>query len=154
MTSGRSKTIANWIGRRFYSGQIVRLNMELIGSIERLRLMVQTFKDLPEQEFSDLPAFPGTSWVVLAHPLPEGSIHRLKMAQGTTIPAHTHPCDEFVFVISGTIKTGDRICEAGCFWTTPENTRQGPHEAITDVELITIRMGEMGEFESVSESKP
>lgn len=110
--------------------------------------MSQTFQDLSAQEFVDLPAFPGTSWVVLAEPVPQGSIHRLKMKQGTIIPAHTHSVDEYVFVVSGRIKTGDRICDSGCFWTTPKDTRQGPHEALTDVELITIRLGAMGEFES------
>jgi quercetin dioxygenase-like cupin family protein len=109
--------------------------------------MTQAFQDLSTQQFSDLPVFPGTSWVVLAEPVPQGSIHRLKMKQGTVIPVHTHPADEYVFVVSGRLKTGDRICEAGCFWTTPKGTRQGTHEALTDVELITIRLGAMGEFE-------
>ena len=110
--------------------------------------MPQTFQDLSTQGFVDLPAFPGTSWVVLSEPVPQGSIHRLKMKQGTIIPPHTHPADEYVFVVSGRIKTGDRICETGCFWTTPKETRQGPHEALTDVELITIRLGAMGTFEN------
>jgi len=110
--------------------------------------MTQRFQDLSTQEYSDLPAFPGTSWVVLAEPVPKGSIHRLKMKQGTIIPVHAHPVDEYVFVVSGIIKTGDRLCEMGCFWSTPKETRQGPHEALTDVELITIRLGAMGDFES------
>jgi hypothetical protein len=114
----------------------------------RVKLMAQRFQDLSMQEYSDLPVFPGTSWVVLAEPVPEGSIHRLKMKQGTIIPAHTHSVDEYVFVVSGTIKTGDRLCKIGCFWSTPKETRQGPHEALTDVELITIRLGAMGDFES------
>jgi anti-sigma factor ChrR (cupin superfamily) len=109
--------------------------------------MGQTFQDLTAQEYVDLELFPGASWCVLAKPVSQGSIHRLKMKKGTVIPVHTHPADEYVFVVSGTIKTGDRICEAGCFWTTTKETRQGPHEAITDVELITIRLGAMGEFE-------
>ena len=109
--------------------------------------MTQTFQDYSNQKFVDLAAFPGTSWVVLAEPVPQGSIHRLKMKRGTVIPVHTHPADEYVFVVSGRIKTGDRICEAGCFWITPKGTKQGAHEALTDVELITIRLGAMGEFE-------
>ncbi|MGF1515511.1 MAG: cupin domain-containing protein [Elainellaceae cyanobacterium] len=112
--------------------------------------MTQIFQDLATQKFTDLPAFPGASWVILAEPVPEGSVHRLKMKQGTVVPAHAHPADEYVFVVSGRIKTGDRLCAAGCFWTTPKGTRQGPHEALTDVELITIRLGVMGEFETVS----
>jgi hypothetical protein len=111
--------------------------------------MTQTFQDLSTQKFVDLATFPGASWSVLAEPVPQGSIHRLKMKQGTIIPIHTHPVDEYVLIVSGRLKTGDRVCEAGCFWTTPLGTRQGPHEALTDVELITIRLGPMGEFEGV-----
>lgn len=109
--------------------------------------MTQTCRDFATQEFADLAAFPGASWAVLAEPLPQGSIHRLKMKQGTVIPPHTHPADEYVFVLSGRIQTGARVCEAGCFWSTPQGTRQGPHIALTDVELITMRLGAMGEFE-------
>jgi quercetin dioxygenase-like cupin family protein len=111
--------------------------------------MIQTFQDLSTQEFVDLPMFLGTSLVMLAEPVSQGSIHRLKMKQGTVIPVHTHPADEYVFVVSGCLKTGDRICETGCFWTTPKGVQQGAHEALTDVELITIRLGAMGEFEEV-----
>lgn len=112
-----------------------------------VKLMAQTFQDLSTQKYANLTAFPGTSWVVLAEPVPQGSIHRLKMKQGAIIPVHTHPVDEYVFVVSGSIKTGGRLCETGCFWITPKKTRQGPHEALTDVELVTIRLGAMGDFE-------
>ena len=111
--------------------------------------MSQIFQDLSTQEYTDLTGLPGASWVVLAEPVPEGSIHRLKMKQGTIIPIHTHPCNEYVFVVSGSLKTGDRVCESGCFWMTSKDTRQGPHEALTDVELITIRLGQMGVFENI-----
>lgn len=111
--------------------------------------MSQNFQDLSTQHFTDISIFPGASWVVLAEPVPKGSIHRIKMKKGTIIPVHTHPVNEYVFVVSGSLKTGDRICEAGCFWTTPQGTRQGAHEALTDVELITIRLGAMGEFEGL-----
>ena len=110
--------------------------------------MTQTFKDLSAQKYADLTVFPGTSWIVLAEPVPQGSIHRLKMKKGTVIPPHTHPADEYVFVVSGSIKTGGRVCDAGCFWSTSKGTRQGPHEALTDIELITIRLGAMGSFET------
>ena len=60
--------------------------------------------------------------------------------------AATHPADEFVLVLSGTIETGGRRCEAGTFWTTPAGTRQGPHVAVTEVELLTVRLGAMGPF--------
>ena len=68
--------------------------------------MEQSFIDFEDQKFSNLDIFPGTSWTVLAEPVRGGSIHRLKMKEGTVIPAHTHPGDEFVYVLSGTVQTG------------------------------------------------
>ena len=110
--------------------------------------MAQKFKDKNEQIFQDLSVFPGSSWSVLAEPVPQGSIHRLKMKKGTRIPAHTHPADEYVYVLSGKLITGSRECEDGCFWVAPAGTRQGPHVAATDVEIITIRLGPMGNFDA------
>jgi hypothetical protein len=49
-------------------------------------------------------------------------------------------------VLNGTVETGGRRCEAGTFWITPAGTRHGPHIAITDVELLTVRLGAMGPF--------
>lgn len=92
---------------------------------------------------------PGVELMPLAEPVPDGSIHRARLAKGTVIPAHTHPADEFVLVLSGTVETGGRRCETGTFWTTPAGTRQGPHVAVTDVELLTVRLGPMGSFGDV-----
>jgi quercetin dioxygenase-like cupin family protein len=89
---------------------------------------------------------PGVQLQVLAQPVPDGSIHRARLTAGTTIPVHSHPADEFVQVVSGTIVTGGRRCEAGTFWITPSGTRQGPHVAESDVELLTVRLGPMGPF--------
>jgi len=69
------------------------------------------------------------------------------MKKGTRIPLHVHPVDEYVYVLSGKLTTGGRECEMGCFWFTPAHTKQGPHVAETDVEIITVRLGPMGEFE-------
>lgn len=113
--------------------------------------MTQEFTDVNEQRFEELSVFPGCSWSVLAVPIPEGSIHRLKMKKGARIPAHTHPADEYVFVLSGKLVTGGRECEKGCFWFTPAGTRQGPHVAETDVEIITVRLGSMGGFDGQQE---
>lgn len=104
----------------------------------------QTFSHARAGEWVNL--LPGVELMTLAHPVPDGSIHRARLSAGTTIPAHTHPADEYVLVVSGTIETGGTRCEAGTFWTTPAGTRQGPHVAITDVELLTIRLGAMGAF--------
>ncbi|WP_017317758.1 cupin domain-containing protein [Mastigocladopsis repens] len=68
------------------------------------------------------------------------------MAASTVIPVHFHPCDEYVYVLDGTIETGGRVCTPGTFWFTPANTKNDPHRAITSVEMLTIRLGKMGVF--------
>ena len=106
----------------------------------------QTFADPGAGTWLKIDVLPGVELLPLAQPVPDGSIHRARLAAGTIIPAHTHPADEFVLVLSGTVETGGRRCEAGTFWTTPARTGQGPHVAITDVELLTVRLGAMGTF--------
>jgi len=106
----------------------------------------QTFTDPGAGAWLRIDFLPGVELMPLAQPVPDGSIHRARLAAGTTIPVHTHPVDEFVLVLSGTIETGGRRCEAGTFWTTPAGTRQGPHVAVTEVELLTVRLGAMGPF--------
>jgi quercetin dioxygenase-like cupin family protein len=106
----------------------------------------QTFKIPDAGGWMKIDVLPGVELMPLAQPVKDGSIHRARLAQGTVIHVHTHPADEFVLVLTGTIETGGRRCEAGTFWTTPAGTRQGPHVAVTDVELFTVRLGAMGPF--------
>lgn len=109
--------------------------------------MTITFIKNTDVKLENIGFLPGSSWAVFAEPVKDGSIHKLKMKAGSKIPPHTHPADEFVYVISGTFKTGGVTCEAGTFIKTTGGTRQGPHEAITDVELLTVRLGALGTFE-------
>jgi anti-sigma factor ChrR (cupin superfamily) len=88
--------------------------------------------------------------LLLAEPVTHGSVHLARLIAGTVIPPHTHPGTEFVYVLSGIIETGSTRCPAGTFWETPGGTRQGPHVALTDVQLLTIRLGAMGTFDSAS----
>ena len=111
-------------------------------------MSAQTFIDTNTRSWHDLEQFSGTQILPLAEPVPKGSIHRLKMKQGTVIPVHYHPCDEYVYVLGGIIETDGKKCQAGTFWFTPANTKNGSHTAVTDVELLTIRLGAMGEFQS------
>ncbi|MBE9168507.1 cupin domain-containing protein [Pleurocapsales cyanobacterium LEGE 06147] len=111
----------------------------------------QIFIDTNTESWRDLELLPGTQILSLAEPVPQGSIHRLRMAAGTVIPVHVHPCDEYVYVLEGIIKTGDRECKAGTFWFTPARTKNGPHQAITSVQLLTIRLGALGVFEKISD---
>ncbi|WJR78481.1 cupin domain-containing protein [Bradyrhizobium sp. NP1] len=106
----------------------------------------QSFVSPDEDAWIKVDFLPGVDLLPLAQPVPEGSIHRARLAKGTVIPVHTHPADEFVLVLSGTVETGGRRCEAGTFWTTPAGVRQGPHVAVTAVELLTVRLGAMGPF--------
>jgi anti-sigma factor ChrR (cupin superfamily) len=110
----------------------------------------QRFTEPDGGSWLTIDSLPGVELLPLAEPVPEGSIHRARLAIGTTIPVHTHPCDEYVLVLSGTIETGGRSCAPGTFWTTPAGTRQGPHVALTDVEILTIRLGAMGPFGEVA----
>lgn len=106
----------------------------------------QTFISPSTGEWLRVDILPGVELLPLAQPVTDGSIHKARLAKGTIIPVHTHPADEYVLVLSGTIETGGRRCEAGTFWITPIGSRQGPHVAITDVELLTVRLGAMGSF--------
>ena len=107
----------------------------------------QNFIETDAAPWQKLAQFPGTEILPLAEPVPQGSIHKLRMAAGTIIPIHTHPCDEYVYVLDGIMETGGHECSKGKFWFTPANTKQGPHKALTNVEIITIRLGAMGTFE-------
>lgn len=109
----------------------------------------QSFINTNSEQWHEL-EHPGTQILPLAEPLPQGSIHRLRMKKGTVIPVHYHPCDEYVYVLDGIIETGDRQCEKGTFWFTPANAKNGPHKAITDVEILTVRLGSMGNFEKLT----
>lgn len=109
----------------------------------------QTFIDSTRAPWSGIDFLPGVELLPLAEPVPRGSVHLARLAAGTVIPPHIHPADEFVYVLSGTVETGPTRCSAGTFWHTPAGTRQGPHVAVTDVEILTIRLGAMGSFEGV-----
>jgi quercetin dioxygenase-like cupin family protein len=106
----------------------------------------QTFTAPAQGGWISIDFLPGVALLPLAQPVPEGSIHRARLAAGTVIPAHTHPADEYVLVLAGTVETDGRRCEAGTFWATPAGTRQGPHVAVTEAELYTVRLGPMGTF--------
>jgi anti-sigma factor ChrR (cupin superfamily) len=108
----------------------------------------QNFLQTNNQSWLPLEQFPGAQILPLAEPVSQGSIHRLRMDAGTIIPVHTHPSDEYVYVLKGIVETGGISCSEGMFWFTPAHIQQGPHKAITDVEIMTIRLGPMGVFES------
>lgn len=111
---------------------------------------VETDVEINAGKLLEFERFPGTELLPLAKPVPQGSIHRLRLVAGSVISVHHHPCDEYVYVLDGIIETGGRECKKGTFWFTLANTKNGPHKAITNVELLTIRLGPMGAFEGLS----
>lgn len=109
----------------------------------------QTFTDTSRAPWIEIDFLPGVQLLPLSEPVAQGSIHLAHLSAGTIIPAHTHPADEYVYVLDGTIDTGTTRCPAGTFWRTPAGTRQGPHTAISDVQILTVRLGAMGPFDGV-----
>jgi hypothetical protein len=88
----------------------------------------QTFIQIDPERSLDIEQFPGAKFFPLAEPVSQGSIHLLTM--------------------NGVVETGGKTCSSGIFWFTPAHTQQRPHIAITDVEILTIRLGQMGVFKS------
>lgn len=109
----------------------------------------QTFIDTSRTPWLEIDFLPGVQLLPLAEPVAQGSIHLARLSAGTIIPAHSHPGDEYVYVLDGTVETGTTRCPAGTFWRTPAGTRQGPHVAVTDVQILTVRLGAMGPFDGV-----
>lgn len=72
----------------------------------------QIFVDRPEGDWVALDWLPGVRMLALAQPVAGGFIHRLRLAAGTEIPVHTHPSDEYVYVIEGDV-TGERGLPGG-----------------------------------------
>ena len=60
----------------------------------------QTFIDPGAVTWLRIDFLPGVELMPLAQPVLDGSIHRARLAAGTTIPVHIHPADEFVLVLS------------------------------------------------------
>jgi hypothetical protein len=106
----------------------------------------QTFVDGDATGWIEIDFLPGVTLLPLAEPVKGGSIHRARLSSGTVIPVHTHPTAEYVMELRGTVETGGRRCHPGTFWTTSAGIRQGPHVAVTEVELLTVRLGPMGTF--------
>ncbi len=108
-------------------------------------MLHQDFRAPSDEGWSTIEGLPGVQLQILATPVDGGSIHRARLAKAAVIPVHTHPADEYVLVVSGRIRTGQTECAAGTFWATPGGVEQGPHVALSDVELLTVRLGPMGE---------
>lgn len=57
---------------------------------------VQSFDDAVTTKWRAFDGLAGVSFVPLAEPVPDGSIHRARLSRGTVIPPHSHPADEYV----------------------------------------------------------
>jgi quercetin dioxygenase-like cupin family protein len=67
-------------------------------------LPTQSFIKSSEDKWLTYDFLPGVELLPLAEPVPKGSIHRARLKKGTTIPVHTHPADEYVYIIKGESK--------------------------------------------------
>ena len=65
----------------------------------------QRFVDPDAGGWITIDFLPGVTLLPLAQPVKDGSIHRARLVRGTVIPVHTHPADEYVMVLSGTVET-------------------------------------------------
>jgi hypothetical protein len=53
----------------------------------------QTFTSPQDGSWLKIDFLPGVELLPLAQPVPDGSIHKARLAKGTIIPVHTHPAD-------------------------------------------------------------
>jgi hypothetical protein len=67
------------------------------------------------------------------------------MRAGAKIGPLTNVLDEYLVVLTGSIKSGETTMKKGAILHCPGAVRQGPHEAVTDTELLAIRLGPPGE---------
>ena len=111
--------------------------------------MTQTFIDRDANGWTMIDFLPGVTLLPLAEPVREGSIHRARLSRGAVIPVHTHPADECVMVLtrwsvmvpSKPAGGGAKRAHSG---SQPAGTRQGPHTAVTDAELLIVVLARWG----------
>jgi len=114
-------------------------------NLNQRRLSPGEPKSQPLREFEEVTV------THLAELFAGGSLDKISMKAGALISAHTHVLDESAYIISGTLQSGEddkqKIYEAGSIVFTPGASRQGPHLALTDVEILIMREGPIGIFE-------
>ncbi|MBK9620870.1 MAG: hypothetical protein IPO31_16985 [Candidatus Obscuribacter sp.] len=71
----------------------------------------------------------------------EGSVTRLHLKKGDTIAPHTQVLDEYYVVIKGTLRTPEAVWATGSLIHTPMAVQQGQIEAVSDAEMIVLRLG-------------
>jgi RimJ/RimL family protein N-acetyltransferase len=89
--------------------------------------------------------FPRVSLAPLTPAFAGGSVHNLFMREGAQLGPLTNVLDEYLIVHNGELKSGDDTLERGSVLHCPGGVRQGPHIALTDAEVLVIRLGPPGE---------
>jgi hypothetical protein len=89
--------------------------------------------------------YPRVSMAPLTPAFGGGSMHHLFMRTGAVIGPLTNVMDEYLIVLNGKVKSGDKTLQKGAILHCPGAVRQGPHEALTDAEVLAIRLGPPGE---------
>jgi len=67
--------------------------------------------------------------VLLMDHLTGATIELAKVEAGATFPAHYHTTLQTLFLVSGRLRTGDRLIRPGTFNVIPPGTLHGPFEA-------------------------
>jgi len=86
-------------------------------------------------------AAPEEASTVLTAAFGEGSVTRLHLKKGDTIAPHTQVLDEYYVVIKGTLRTPEAVWATGSLIHTPMAVQQGQIEAVSDAEMIVLRLG-------------
>jgi quercetin dioxygenase-like cupin family protein len=78
----------------------------------------------------------------------------VELPAGTKLPTHTHPGEEFAYVIEGSLYlwqqgVGEQHCEAGSTAKVPLNTVHTVRTGDEDVKLLVFRVHPQGEPERV-----
>jgi RimJ/RimL family protein N-acetyltransferase len=92
-----------------------------------------------------LSEYPRVSMAPLTPAFAGGSVQHFFMRSGAKIGPLTNVLDEYLIVLQGSLKSGDKTLEKGAVLHCPGAVRQGPHEALTEVDLLSIRLGPPGE---------
>jgi ribosomal-protein-alanine N-acetyltransferase len=92
-----------------------------------------------------LAQFPGVSQTPLSPAFGGGSLHHLFMRSGSKLGPVTNVMDEYFVVLNGSLESGGEILERGAVFHNPGAVRQDSHTAKSDVELLALRLGPVGE---------
>jgi len=88
-----------------------------------------------------VPKFRGVSSAGLATAFGGGAVQHFFMRSGSKLGPLTNVLDEYLVVLNGTLKSDNAVLDRGAVLHCPGAVPQGPFEAVTDVDLLSVRLG-------------